>query len=148
MKNFHRSKGVTLVELLVAIVISALVVGLASRLFMSGQREFLARVFETDRLSALVRMKGALHHALIGEVSRCESGRLYLTQDGAETELGAVLKARFPGADSLDFRCFELGGAGEKLVLWSGRFQPQLIEYRIALRTRKIVDHLQGSVLK
>lgn len=148
MKGLRGSRGVTLIELIVAIVISALVVGLASRLFLTGQREFLARVFESDRLSGLVRLKGALHQALRGEVTRCADGRLYIAKDGEESEMAALLKARFPESDSLDFRCYEVDAGGDKLVEWKGRFQPQLVEYRVSLKTRKIVDRLEGSVLR
>lgn len=148
MKRLRGSRGVTLIELIVAIVISALVVGLASRLFLTGQREFLARVFESDRLSALVRLKGAVYQGLQGEVSRCAEGKVYLGHDSGDTEMGAWLKGRFPSADSLDFRCFEVDAGGDKLIEWKGRFQPQLVEYRISLKTRKIVDRLEGSVLR
>lgn len=140
------TKGVTLIELVVAVVISALVVTLASRLFLTGQKEFLARVFETDRLSALLRLKGNLQSALRGEVERCEGGRLRLDLDSGGTDLGACIKARFPEADSLDFRCYEVDG--DRLSEWKGRFQPQLVEYRISLKTRGRVDRLEGSVLK
>lgn len=143
-----REKGLTLVELLAALVISALVVALASRLFLSGHNQFLARVFETDRLSAMVRLKGALHHALQGGIGGCESGRLQLKDGDVKTDLATFLKERFPGADSLEFRCYETGSDGADLVEWKQRFQPQLVEYRILIRTRKAEDWLVGSVLK
>lgn len=141
-------KGLSLVELLAAMVISALVVALASRLFMSGQMEFLARVFETDRLSALVRLKGALHQALAAEVVRCGGGKLALVGDTAKSDLSAWVKRRFPDADSITFRCFETNAGGDGLVEWKERFQPQLVEYRITLRTRGRDDRLEGSILK
>lgn len=143
-----REKGMTLVELLAALVISALVVALASRLFLAGHNQFLARVFETDRLSAMVRLKGALHHTLQGEIGGCESGRLLLMDGDVKKDLAAFLKERFPETDSLQFKCYETGSDGGDLVEWKQRFQPQLVEYRILLKTRKAQDWLEGSVLK
>lgn len=145
--------GVTLVELMAAIMLSALAVALASRLLLSGQNQFLARVFETDRLSALVRLKGALHQALAGEIVRCEGGRLTLGEGApsgaaAREDMAAWVKRRFPGADSVVFRCYELAAGGDGLVEWKTRFQPQLVEYGVTLRNRGKADRLEGSVLR
>lgn len=141
-------QGVTLVELLAAIVLSALVVALASRLFLGGQREFLARVFETDRLSDMIRLKGTLRQALRADISRCEGGGLHLASDTGAVDLAAHVKARFPGADTLAFRCFEIDAAGDGLTDWKERMQPRLVEYRIVLRTRGKPDRLEGSFLR
>jgi hypothetical protein len=137
-----------LVELLAAVVLSALVVALASRLFLGGQREYLARVFETDRLSDMIRLKGTLRQALRADIGRCEGGRLQLATDTGAVDLAALVKARFPSADSLDFRCFETDAAGDGLTDWRERMQPQLVEYRIVLRTRGKSDRLEGSFLR
>lgn len=141
-------RGLTLVELIAALVISALAVALASRLYLTGHREFLARVFETDRLSAQIRLKGSLHQALAGEVTRCGRGALSLATDSVAADLSAWVKARFPEADSMAFRCLELDARGGELVEWKDRFQPQLVEYRVVLRTRGKRDELKGSVLR
>lgn len=168
MERLAAERGMTLVELLAALVLSALVVALASRLFMAGHSQFLARAFETDRLSGLIRLKSTLRQALQGEIARCEGGRLQLAvvkraaaEDGEPSghgagkgagsegvDLATFLKARFPGADSLEFRCYETGPEGGDLVEWKQRFQPQLVEYRILMRTRKAADRLEGSVLR
>lgn len=146
MTRGHR--GLTLIELLAALVISALAVALASRLYLTGHKEFLARVFETDRLSALVRVKGSLHQALAGAVARCGRGSLSLATDSADADMADWLKARFPEADSMVFRCFEVDARDGELVEWKDRFQPQLVEYRVVLRTRGKRDELKGSVLR
>ena len=141
-------RGITLVELLAALVISALVVTLASRILLTGQRQYLARMFETDRLSALLRMKGALHQALGGRIAACGSGRLALDTDSTDLDLAAWFKARHPGADSLVFECLEVDEALTELVAWKGRFQPHLVAYRACLEVRGRTDCLAGSVLK
>lgn len=143
---FRNERGMTLLEVIAALVISALVIALASRLFLTGQSQFLERVFESDRLSGQVRLKGALRQALEGEVLGCESGALRLK--GEEKDLAASIKERFPGADSLEFHCRETSQDGESLVKWAQRFQPQLVEYRLVLLTRGKKDRLEGSILK
>lgn len=149
MKGARASRsGVTLVELVAAVVISALVVALASRVFLSGQKEFLARVFETDRLSDLVRLKGVLHRALGGRIERCEGGKMALATDSAALDLNGWIKTRFPEADSLVFRCLEADVARGELTEWKGRFQPRLVEYRACLKMRGRAECLVGSVLK
>lgn len=140
-------RGVTLVELLAAMVLSALVVTLASRLYLGGHREFLARLFESDRLSDMIRLKGTLRQAFRADIGRCEGGRLQLASDTGAVDLAALVKARFPGADSLAFECYEVDAAGDGLQAWKTRFQPQLIEYRVTLRKRGGADRLEGSFL-
>jgi hypothetical protein len=136
------------VELLAAVVLSALVVALAGRLYLGGQREFLARVFESDRLSDMIRLKGTLRQALRADIGRCEGGRLQLASDTGAADLAALVKARFPGADSLEFKCYEVDAAGDGLREWKTRFQPRLIEYRVSLRTRGRSDRVEGSFLR
>lgn len=144
------SRGVTLVEILIALVISAIAITLTSQIFFAGHREFVARIFESDRLSGLMRLQGAMHHSLHEKISRCRDGKLWLSESssGAEVDLEGRLKKRFPGLDSLVFRCFETDAASEQLVEWKDRFQPQLVEFRVLLKARKHTDLLEGSVLK
>jgi prepilin-type N-terminal cleavage/methylation domain-containing protein len=144
------NRGITLIELLAALVISALVVALASRIYLNGHREFLARVFESDRLTTLVRAKGTLHEVLRGEVAHCRNEQLILVGGSLDSsqDVAVGLKARFPGVDSITFRCFEVDEVRGELVEWRERFQPQLIEYRMVLNTRGRRDKLEGSVLK
>ena len=141
-------RGITLVELIAAMVISALVVTLASRVFLTGQKEYLARVFDTDRISALVRLKGALHQSLGGNIATCDGGRITLATDSADLDLAAWLEARHPEADSLVFKCLEVEEGRGEPAEWKGRFQPQLVEYRACLEIRGRRDCLSGSVLK
>lgn len=135
-RRMESQRGVTLVELL------------AARIFLTGQKQYLERLFETDRISGLVRLKGALHHALGRRIATCGAGRLALDTDSTDLDLAAWLKTRHPGADSLAFRCLELGSGLSELVDWQGRFQPQLVEYRACLTVRGRRDCLTGSVLK
>lgn len=141
-------RGVTLVELLAALVISALVVTLASRLLLTGQKQYLERLFETDRISALVRMKGALHQALGRPIATCGAGRVALATDSTDLDLAVWLETRYPEADSMVFKCLEVDQGGGELREWQGRFQPQLVEYRACLAVRGRKDCLAGSVLK
>lgn len=138
--------GVTLVELLVAIVISALVVGLVSRLFYSGQRAYLDRIFETDRLSTFFALKTFLNQALSHEVVRCGDGELSLVENSGEKKLTAWIQERFPEVEASEFRCLEVDG--EVLSVWRNRFQPDLIEYRLTVRSGKALQKWVGSTFK
>jgi prepilin-type N-terminal cleavage/methylation domain-containing protein len=144
-------RGVTLVELLAALVVSALVVVLATRIFLSGNRQFRDRSDQSDRLSTLFRLKSSMQSVLRAEITRCASGGLWLRDDSAQgggKEIGALLKARFPGIESMDVRCFETSPPPLELVEWQKRFQPNLVEYRIYIRQSGKRDSLSGSWIK
>lgn len=142
------SRGVTLVELLAALLISGFVVVLAGRIFLSGNRQYLQRFSESERLAALYRVKAGVQGALNGEVERCSGGKLWLRSDSGEMELAPMLKARFPGFASSDFRCFETGADSASLVEWTEWFQPRLVEYKVVLGLGAKSDTLSGSLVK
>ena len=135
-------------ELLAAMAISAIVIALAARIFLSGHREFLGRAEESGRLAGLYRAKSAVRHALRGEIVRCEGGRLWLREEEGEKDFEEWFKARFPEADSLDFRCFEAEEGADSLAPWHSLAQPALVEYRLALGKGAKRDVLAGSWLK
>jgi hypothetical protein len=142
------SRGVTLVELLAALLTSGFVVALASRIFLSGNREYLQRFSESERLAVLYRIKAGVQGALIGEVERCSGGKLWLRSDSGEMELAPMLKAHYPGMASADFRCFETGADSSSLGEWTEGFQPRLVEYKVVLRQGAKSDTLAGSMVK
>ena len=150
MKKFPSKgeNGVTLVELLAALAISAVVVTLASRIFLSSNQQFLARALESDRLKSLYLLKATLQNSLRTEMTRCESGQLWLRVDGAEKELLPILKTRFSAVQSADFLCWEKTGGPISLVPWKDAFQPALVEYRIVLSASGTTDTLMGSLIK
>ena len=141
-------RGITLVELLAALVISAFVVVMATRIFLSGNRQFLERSAESDRLGGLYRLKGAVQAALKREVARCASGKLWVLESGIEKELPELLKSRFAGVAGSEIRCLEVSTDGHSLVEWQDRFQPRLIEYRIQVKTGSKTDTLAGYWIK
>lgn len=143
-----RSHGVTLVELLSALVISAIVVTLISRVYLSGHREFLGRLLESDQLTALVKAKRTLDKALMGKINHCKSGHLGLVISSTKTDMETWLHSKIPTITSSSFHCFERDEATGEIVEWSGRFQPQLVEYRVQLVSKNKSDWLEGSVLK
>ncbi|HKP95158.1 MAG TPA: hypothetical protein VJ385_05310 [Fibrobacteria bacterium] len=140
--------GVTLVELLAALVVSAFIVVMASRIFLSGNLRFLQRTTESERLGALYRLKGAIHGAFRRDVERCASGRLWLREDDGESEMAALLKERFPGLAGSEFHCLEPAPDGASLREWKDRFQPALVEYRLVLEKNGKADTLAGSWIK
>lgn len=141
-------RGATLVELLAAMVISAVVVVLASRIFISGNHQYLARVMESDRLSDLYRLKGAVAYALQSEIETCDRGKLWLRQGGESVDLQVALKSRFPNLESADFRCLEPDRDRVSLTEWKDGTQPRLVEYRLILNDNQVRDSLKGSLIK
>ena len=79
--------GVTLVELLAALLISAIIVAAASRIFLSGNRQYLLRTAESQRLEELHRLKGVLQGLLKREVETCGSGRSTLAKTAPPSHL-------------------------------------------------------------
>ncbi|MDQ3000827.1 MAG: hypothetical protein M3Y08_06160 [Fibrobacterota bacterium] len=141
-------RGATILELLAAMVISALVVVLASRIFITGNHQYLARVMESKGLANLYRMKVAVAKALGGEIAKCETGRLWLRVEDAEVDLQSELKGRFPELESADFYCLELDRGSASFLDWKARFQPSLVEYRLILKENSVWDSLIGSTIK
>lgn len=141
-------RGVTLIELLAAIVIAGFVMTLAGKAFLSGNAQFLKRSADSERLASLYRLKAGLGHALRGEVSRCAAKGLYLKDGDGETEILARLRKRFPFVEGGSFRCLEPDAAGSALQEWKDADQPPLVEYRLRVRVRGTADSLVGSWLR
>ena len=134
-----------MVELLAALLLSALVVVAASRIFLSGNFQFLKRFSESERLGTLYRLKGAVDNALRKDVERCAADGLWIREGDSTRALIVVLKGRFPDLAGAEFRCLELSPDGTSLVEWKERFQPGLVEYRVVLKKKGIADTLNGS---
>ena len=141
-------RGVTLVELLAAIALSALVIALATRIFLAGNRDFLAKALETGRLERLIRLKAEVRRALSLPVARCEGGRLWLEGEAGEKEIGEILKPRFQDLRAWDFRCFEADPGNKTLRECQEGSQVRLVEYRLLLEKHGKRDSLSGSYLK
>jgi prepilin-type N-terminal cleavage/methylation domain-containing protein len=146
MKSSPGEKGLTLLELLAALVISGFVMALAGKLFLSGQRAFHERIFDTDRLSSLLLIKGTLQQELSREILTCKNGRIELIREAATVNLSQWVQARFAEVASSEFRCFELDG--DHLSAWENRFQPSLVEYHIKMREGGKWSEWDGSLLK
>ena len=147
----HSCYGVTLIELLVAITVSALVIVFATKIFLSGNLQFLERGKQSDNLITLFKLKNEIDKVLAGQISRCESGKIWiqdLEPNKDPSELFALLKLRIGSIVSSDFHCFEIQRADHSLIDWQGRFQPSLVEYKLVISQKGKVDSLIGSVLK
>lgn len=149
----------TLIELLAALIISAFIVAMASRVFLSGNRQFLDRILSSHRLENLHRMKAAVQGLLKREVEACAGKKITLRMeaggvDGADgmgasgQDAEAMLKAHFPELAGAEFTCLEPAADSSSLVEWKDWFQPRLIEYRIILEGHGKRDTLTGSWIK
>jgi prepilin-type N-terminal cleavage/methylation domain-containing protein len=142
------NKGVTLVELLAAMVVSALVVALASRIYLSGHHELVRRITESEDLDRLYRLKAHLRKELAGEISKCDAGGIKLRADKKEIDLFMVLHVKFPTLDTLRVACLVADTLQAKMVPWAGTGQPQIVEYEAHLAQARGMDWLRGSVLR
>lgn len=143
------SRGMTLIELLAALLISGFVVSMAGRIFLSGNAQFVKRSADSERLSTLYGLKAALRGALRGEVSRCGAGTVWLKGKSGETDLLVLLKKKTPELADGKFRCLEPDAAGTALQEWREAIQPPLVEYRLLLKKKKGEDDsLSGSWLR
>ncbi len=142
------SRGMTLIELLAALVISGFVVAMAGRIFLSGNKQFLLRSGESERLGEMYRLKATVRGELTKPITRCEGDRLWLRMAVAEVELGPELKKREPDVQISAFHCLELSPDATALQEWKGGAQPPLVEYRIGFTTRGVRDSLSGSILR
>jgi prepilin-type N-terminal cleavage/methylation domain-containing protein len=141
-------RGVTLIELLAAMALSGLVVALASRIFLSGQAQFLRRSADSEKMAAFYRMKAEVETDLRGEIISCAGGRLVFRSDSGEIDLGAKLRKRHPDLAQSRFACLEPDEGGSALQIWKAGAQPPLIEYRLDIRFHRGMDSLTGSRLR
>lgn len=140
--------GVTLIELLAALVVSAFVVAMASRIFLSGHAQFARRSAESEKMALCYRLKAEVEAGLKGEVQACAGGRLTILTDSGQVNLGDRLKARLPALAEARFDCLEPDGTGAGLQAWKDAAQPALIEYGLRIHLRGQVDSLSGSWLR
>jgi prepilin-type N-terminal cleavage/methylation domain-containing protein len=141
-------RGITLIELLAALLITGFIVVIASRIFISGNRQFLLRSSESQSLERLHRVKSILQAALKGDVETCSSGSIGFRSDSIAGDGFDFLKRRVPELESAEFLCLEPDRDGTSLVEWKTGFQPGLIEYRLILNRKDKRDTLAGSWIK
>jgi type II secretory pathway component PulJ len=144
----NRERGITLIELLAALLISGFVILMASRIFISGNRQFLLRSSESRRLEELHRLKAVVQGDFARDVVECAAGRLSLREGDGTVGAEKLIKAHVPGLTGASFRCLETGPGHETLVEWKDWFQPRLIEYQVMLKTNGVLDTLSGSWIK
>ena len=140
--------GVTLIELLAALVVSAFVVAMASRIFLSGHAQFVRRSAESEKIALCYRLKAEVEAGLKGEVLACSGGKIAFQTDTGEIDLGDRLRARLPALTDARFACLEPDSAGTVLQTWKDAAQPALIEYDLRIRVRGQDDLLSGSWLR
>lgn len=147
-RRFGQEAGVTLIELLAALVVSAFVVAMASRIFLSGQAQFVRRSAESEKIALCYRLKGEVEAGLNNEILACSGGKLALLNDSGQVDLGDRLRTRLPALTEARFDCLEPDSTGTALQVWKDGAQPALIEYGLRLRVRGQVDSLSGSWLR
>jgi prepilin-type N-terminal cleavage/methylation domain-containing protein len=146
--GLSRENGVTLIELLAALVVSAFVVAMASRIFLSGHAQFVRRSADSEKMALFYRLKAETEAGLKGEILACSGGQLSLLTDSGQVDLGARLRARTPALVATRFDCLEPDAAGTGIQAWKEATQPALIEYGLRVRVRGQEDSLTGSWLR
>jgi len=140
--------GLTLIELLAALVVSAFVVAMASRIFLSGHAQFVRRSAESERIALCYRLRAEVEAGLKGEILACSGGGLSLLSDTGQVDFGGRLRSRLPALTEVRFECLETDPAGAALQAWKDAAQPALIEYGLRIRVRGQDDSLTGSWLR
>jgi hypothetical protein len=140
--------GVTLIELLAALVVSAFVVAMASRIFLSGHAQFVRRSAESEKIALCYRLKAEVEAGLKGEILTCAGGKVALQTDSGQIDLGDRLRVRLPALTEVRFECLEPDSAGAVLQAWKDAAQPALIEYGLRVKVRGQIDSLSGSWLR
>jgi hypothetical protein len=140
--------GVTLIELLAALIVSAFVVAMASRIFLSGHAQFVSRSTDSEKMALFYRLKAEAEAGLKGDILSCSGGRLTLRTDSGQVDLGDRLRARLPALTQARFDCLEPDSSGSSLQEWAASAQPALIEYLLRVRVRGKDDSLSGSWLR
>ena len=143
-----RQRGITLIELLAALLIAGFVIVMASRIFLAGNRQFLLRSAESQRLEEFYRLKAYIQGWLKSDVEQCGAGKLSVRADGGAVDLEGAIKKHYPDLTKAVFRCLEAAPDKGSLVEWKDGFQPQLIEYRLELGRKEKSDFLEGSWVK
>lgn len=146
--RFKSQNGVTLVELLAALLVSGLVLVIASRIFLSGKHQFLSRTADSKKIETLFHLKKVLQSALNGEIEECLGGKLTLRQASTHSDLQMILKKKFPEILTANLHCLEVSSDQTSLVDWKLGFQPRLVEYTIILKNKGNLDTLLGSWIK
>jgi prepilin-type N-terminal cleavage/methylation domain-containing protein len=144
----ERESGMTLIELLAALLISGFVVAMASRIFLSGHLQFLRRSADSERMNLFYRLKAETQGALAKEIVSCESGRLAFLSDSGKTDAAEWLKRRIPALSEARFACLEPASDGATLQDWKDASQPPLVEYILRVRLRGEPDSMTGSWLR
>jgi prepilin-type N-terminal cleavage/methylation domain-containing protein len=141
-------KGLTLVELLAALVISSIVVALAGRIFLSGNKGMAERANDSDRLEKLFSVKTHMQNLLTRPFLKCDREEVTVQIGRNKINLQKEIRRKFPFADSLEIKCLVADTATKSFRPWNGIGQPQLVEYQVSINGKKSIDKLEGSVLK
>jgi len=137
-----------MIELLVAIPIGMMVIGIGSYMYLKSVSQFQNRVEESDLFRTLYLVNKNIELNLQQEVSYCTFGKLKVIIDGDEFDLSSHLKANFKNLQKVEFECFEMDVITQKLVKWKNAPKPVLIEYTGELKDKGISRTILGSVLK
>ena len=143
-----REIGVTLIELLAALVVSAFVVAMAGRIFLAGHAQFARRSAESEKVALCYRLKAEVEAGLKGEIGACVGGKIALMTDSGRVDLGDRIRGRLPALAEARFECLEPDASGAGLQAWKDAAQPALVEYGLHFRVRGQVDSLAGSWLR
>jgi prepilin-type N-terminal cleavage/methylation domain-containing protein len=148
LPDHGREAGLTLIELLAAMVVSAFVVAMASRIFLSGHAQFVRRSAESEKIALFYRLKAEVEAGLKGEIQECSGGKLALLTDSGQVDLATRLRARLPALTEARFDCLEPDATGSGLQAWKDADQPALVDYNLRVKVREQADSLTGSWLR
>ncbi len=142
------SKGITILELMVAIGLSGLVLSIASMMYIKSTRQFHDRVQESDLFRSLHLINLEIENRLVEPIDKCDFGRVHYFYQDESRDLKEELKTRHPNLGSITFKCYELDPITRQIVTWETKHSPDLIEYSGTVVHKGITRTITGSVLR
>lgn len=130
-KNNH---GFTLVELIVAMGIAAILLSIATGVYIQGLKYFKMRMAEASTFRELVLMDKLIKKKVSSKVHDCDFGKIEVEVDGGPIELAEMLKSKFKIVKDIKFECLEIEPDTKKLRSWKNTYQPDVINYELTYK--------------
>jgi prepilin-type N-terminal cleavage/methylation domain-containing protein len=148
MINTDSTKGMTLLELIVALALSSIVISLCAMMYLKSTGQFHRRVHDSRLLQTWHLVNTHVDNSLKKKIDKCAFGRVYYFSDSGVVDIKEELIERFPGLETINFRCYELDRFTGNLVTWGMKENPDLIEYMGNLKGDVVNRRISGSIMR
>ncbi|MGL1934453.1 MAG: prepilin-type N-terminal cleavage/methylation domain-containing protein [Fibrobacterales bacterium] len=135
-------RGVTLIELMAAIAVSAIVLTLLGQLFLQSQKEYSSRMSESWQFQKQYLIEKTINKALYSDFEECSFGKIKVKT--LKSTVNESIYQKFPEVEAITFKCFELDPDLGIVQDWKFAIKPDLVKYQIQFVKGVAVD---GMVL-